>query len=636
MSTSTRIAVIASGLGATLAVSVIAVAAFAGGPAPATATAGEEREATDDVQLPADATCERLLDWYVDRGTDRVTAWGWETPYVFDTWGVRRELSVPTDGLAGSAEAAEPTAPAPPATERSTESDTGTNVQESGVDEPDVVKTDGSLLVRLRDGDLLTYAVTGAEPEQLGTLPVPGAGQGAGDAEMLLVGDRVVVLAPEAGDQDERSATRVLVVDVSDPRDPEVVDDAEYGAAFVTARQHGDTVRLAVSAELPDLPFVEPRRWWRNDERALERNREIVRDSTLEDWLPTVTRDGETEGLLDCSAVELPTDEAGLGTLAVVGFDPAEPTTWSAGGLATPSTLAYFSSDRMYVASDSWSQPWIVDEPCCPVGDTLPVASGTSHLYSFALDGAETAYLASGEVEGSIADRWSMDEYAGVLRVAVGPTGMTGNFNSIVTFREEGDDLVETGRVDRLGVNEQIESMRWFDGLAIMVTFRQVDPLYAVDLTDPASPTLMGSLKIPGFSEYLHPLGSRRLVGIGQDADAFGTSRGAQAALFNVSDLTDPRRLDTVTYGPGTTAGAGTDPRQFTWLPAKRTVLTVVADGLKGSTGWVSVLRLDRGQLDNRMVEVEYGEEVADVRLVPLPDGRVLLVTGDEVSSFEV
>ena len=71
-------------------------------------------------------------------------------------------------------------------------------------------------------------------------------------------------------------------------------------------------------------------------------------------------------------------------------------------------------------------------------------------------------------------------------------------------------------------MNETIESMRWFDGLAIMVTFRQVDPLYAVDLTDPAAPTLMGSLKIPGFSEYLHPLGSQRLVGIGQDADASG------------------------------------------------------------------------------------------------------------------
>ena len=511
-------------------------------------------------------------------------------------------------------------------------------MQESGVDEPDVVKTDGSLLVRLRDGDLLTYDVTGAEPEQLATLPLPDAGQGAGEAELLLVGDRVVVLAPEAGDEDQRSATRVLVVDVADPGDPEVVDDAEYGAAFVTARQHGDTVRLAVSAELPDLPFVEPRRWWRNDERALERNREIVRDSTLEDWLPTVTRDGETEGLLDCSDVELPTDEAGLGTLAVVGFDPAEPTTWSASGpgdrlharllLQRPDVRRH----RLLVAS-----PGCVDEPCCPAGDTLrPSRRGpaTCTPSRSTARRRRTWPPVRSRARSPTAGRWTSTPACCGWRSA--RPGMTGNFNSIVTFREEGDDLVETGRVDRLGVNEQIESVRWFDGLAIVVTFRQVDPLYAVDLTDPAAPTLMGSLKIPGFSEYLHPLGSRRLVGIGQDADAFGTSRGAQAALFDVSDLTEPRRLDTVTYGPGTTAGAGTDPRQFTWLPAKRTVLTVVADGLKGSTGWVSVLRLDRGQLDNRMVEVEYGEEVADVRLVPLPDGRVVLVTGDEVSSFAV
>ena len=180
-------------------------------------------------------------------------------------------------------------------------------------------------------------------------------------------------------------------------------------------------------------------------------------------------------------------------------------------------------------------------------------------LFAFALDGTDTTYLASGEVDGAIADRWSMDEYGDVLRVAVGPTGSTGNFNSIVTLREEGDDLVEVGRVDQLGVGETIESMRWFDGLAIMVTFRQVDPLYAVDLTDPADPRLMGKLKIPGFSEYLHPLGSQRLVGIGQGADASG-AWGAQAALFNVSDLTNPRQLDVVAYGPGSVAGAGHRP----------------------------------------------------------------------------
>jgi hypothetical protein len=224
-----------------------------------------------------------------------------------------------------------------------------------------------------------------------------------------------------------------------------------------------------------------------------------------------------------------------------------------------------------------------------------------------------------------------------VLRVAVGPTGETGNFNSVVTFRQDGNDLVEAGRVDQLGVNEQIRSMRWFDGLAIMVTFRQVDPLYAIDLTDPDEPRLMGQLKIPGFSAYLHPLGSHRLLGLGEGPTPDGKSWGAQAGLFNVTDLTDPRQLDVVSYGRNSQAMATLDPRQLTWLPTERKVLTVVSDyGRGGQVGLVSVLSLGDGQLENRTVEVEHGNDVSAVRLVPLPDGRVVLVTGGDASFFAV
>ena len=262
------------------------------------------------------------------------------------------------------------------------------------------------------------------------------------------------------------------------------------------------------------------------------------------------------------------------------------------------------------------------------------VPSGTTPLFAFALDGAETTYVASGEVEGTIADRWSMDAVGGSLRVAVGPSSETGNFNSVLTLREDGSDLVEDGRVDDLGVDEQIKSVRWFDDLAIVVTFRQTDPLYAVDLSDPADPRLLGELKIPGFSEYLHPLGEQRLIGMGQDASLDGMTRGAQAALFDVTDLTKPRQIDVVRYDKDTFAGAGTDPRQFTWLPEQRVALTVVSQGWNGTTGWVSVLSLDDGSMTNRMVEVEHGSDVADVRLVPLASGKVALVTGEDVSFF--
>jgi hypothetical protein len=146
----------------------------------------------------------------------------------------------------------------------------------------------------------------------------------------------------------------------------------------------------------------------------------------------------------------------------------------------------------------------------------------------------------------------------------------------------------------------------------------------------------MGSLKIPGYSAYLHPLGQHRLLGLGQ-LQGEGGSWGAQAALFNVTDLTHPQQLDVVEFGPESQALAAQDPRQLTWLPDGRTVLTVISDyGARGNVGYVSVLSLGDGQLSNRMVEVEYGDEVGAVRLVPLADGRVVLVTGDEASFFDL
>ena len=233
-------------------------------------------------------------------------------------------------------------------------------------------------------------------------------------------------------------------------------------------------------------------------------------------------------------------------------------------------------------------------------------------------------------------DRWAMDSDDGVLRLALGVTTATDDASSVVTLAERGEELVEVGRLDGLGPGEDIRSVRWFDGLAIVVTFRQVDPLYAVDLTDVSTPTLVGVLKVPGYSEYLHPLGSDRMIGIGQDASTEGQVRGAQAALFDVTDLTAPRRLDTVEYPLGSLAGAATDPRQFTWLPDRRTALTVVSEGWEGSAGWVSVLRLDDGTMESELVPVEHGAEVAEVRLVPLPSGAVVLVTGDDVSFLDL
>jgi hypothetical protein len=575
-----------------------------------------------NADLTVAPSCADLLDSYVERGLEHVGPYGWGSGMVaFESLGG-------SDAGADSASAGAERA-AGVATSRSTSNESGTNVQELGVDESDVVKVAGSLLLRMREGELLAYDVSGDEPALLSSTPLEDArgNDRPGDpgGEMVLVDGRAVVL----GSSDDGLSTTLTTVDLADPTSPSVVDTLTVRGRASAVRLHGDVVRVVLHTGLPELDFSHPDGVL-GEIRSRLRNRALVRDTTLADWLPTV--DGDP--LVDCDDVAIPDDEdVALGTTTILAVDPAAPTTRTSTAVATDSQTSYFSTDRFYLAATGpqwgfWGD--CIDCFASPIG----VPDGTTPLFAYALDGLDATYVASGEVEGTIADRWSMDAVAGSLRVAVGPSSETGNFNSVLTLREDGADLVEDGRVDDLGVGEEIKSVRWFDDLAIVVTFRQTDPLYAVDLSDPAAPRLLGELKIPGFSEYLHPLGEQRLIGVGQDASLSGATRGAQAALFDVTDLTAPRQIDVVRYPRGTQAGAGVDPRQFTWLPEQRVALTVVSQGWTGTTGWVSVLSLADGSMTNRMVEVEHGSDVADVRLVPLQSGKVALVTGEDVSFF--
>lgn len=587
------------------------------GTAPGTSP-GTPPTVADDLTLVGDLTpagdCRDLLASYVRRGEQLVGPWGWEPPVV--------AIAALQDGGAAARSSA-------PSTTRAESGATGTNVQETGVDEPDVAKTDGERLVRVADDVLEVHDVTGERPRLLGELALDSVRK----AELLLDGDRVVVLGRDRLSRGQR----VLVVDLGDPAEPAVVSDRAWSGRLLEARMHTDgesVVRLVVGSRLPRLGFTHPGRG-RTLREARRINQRLVRESRIDDWLPR--SDGEPA--VDCADVLVPDDaDAALGTTSVAAFTPAEPDRASVTAVATDAGTAYVASDRLYLAEapslSGWGWPVPVRR-----GARVAVAGrgdGATSIHAFALDGLETSPAAAGEIEGDVADRWAMDSVDGVLRVAVGPTHRTDDANSVVTLREDDYELVEAGRVDGLGRREQIKSVRWFDDLAVVVTFRQVDPFYTVDLSDPDDPTLLGELKIPGFSEYLHPLGPRRMIGLGQATDRRGVGQGAQAALYAVRDLTDPRRLDVATFPRRSQAGAAVDPRQFTWLPEQRTALAVVSRGWVGRTGWLAVLRVRDGGLESELVPVEDGTEVARVRTLPLPSGEVALVTDAEVSFLDL
>jgi hypothetical protein len=321
--------------------------------------------------------------------------------------------------------------------------------------------------------------------------------------------------------------------------------------------------------------------------------------------------------------------------------------------------------------------------PIMPTDGTEP-----TRIYGFDLSGMSARYVGMGSVGGTVAGSWSMDEHDGVLRVAASSGGGT----SVVVLRPESGRLLDVGHLDGLGVGQQLKSVRWFDDLAVLVTFRQVDPFYVVDVADPTDPRVLGALHLPGWSSYLHPVGPHLVLGLGQtsppemmieapeamppmpvppkpapqSSDAPSSPDGtitaspitvdppmwpvpqghAKATLFDISDLAHPRDVDTVTYRAGSVAMAGTQPHQVTWLPDRDILLTVLWGSIPSGwtpqtarpvpAAWVSVLTVRDGTLDNRMVAVPEAGDVNDVRTVPLADGRVVLVAGDSVRFLTV
>jgi uncharacterized secreted protein with C-terminal beta-propeller domain len=188
-----------------------------------------------------------------------------------------------------------------------------------------------------------------------------------------------------------------------------------------------------------------------------------------------------------------------------------------------------------------------------------------------------TTYVGTGTVPGYVLGRWALSEHEGVLRVATtrqppwsadqASDTAAATSSMLVTLVERDGALVETGRVGGLGKTEQIKAVRYFGDLAAVVTFRQTDPLYLVDLS--GEPKVVGELKVPGFSTYLHPIGEGLLLGVGQDATEDGQVTGMQLSVFDVSDLSNPSLVDRLPIGQGYSPALD-DSRSFAYDPDRR------------------------------------------------------------------
>ena len=458
---------------------------------------------------------------------------------------------------------------------------TTTNNQVAGVDEPDFMKNDGTRILTLSGNRLQLARSWPADALQtVGSLALEGDAR-----EMFFEPERnrVTVLSsvylPQDGDPGTLRAcamfdcywgdntTKLTVVDVSTLSAPRVVDELYLPGHYQTARRVDGRLRVVLS---------EPFRWpaevrfypeYRDGERDREEllaafdqlakdNERAIRAQPLSRWVREgwrTRRDGSRQAFgLACEDFHRSNaaTRPGLVTVATVDLD-AEGSVPGRTSLVAEPGVVYASADALYVASaHAW---W------------WPEAGQQDHTYvhKFSLkDPARAPYVGSGGVDGYPKDQFSLDEFEGVLRIATtvsqrtegtdqNPWGTVETVNRVWTLSQEDGRLRRRGQSEALAKGERIFSARFMGKRGYVVTFRQTDPLYTFDLSDPANPHKVGELKVTGFSTYLHPLDENHLLALGEERSADGSwqGRALKLTLFDVTNPAAPRQAFTQTVG---------------------------------------------------------------------------------------
>gem|GEM_PF-1106145 len=522
-----------------------------------------------------------------------------------------------------------PTAPAPGAREGIDFS--GTTLQELGIDEPDIVKTDGDRILVVSNNEFIVVDTREDQARIAGRVEFEIEGRAT---EMLIVENRALLFGQGWDFRNPRGGGVSILIDVDFTTEAAPVVTAEMAVEgqYVSARLAGGVARVVVQSNPNRLPFVYPYNGY-GEETALETNQRVVAESTLEDWLPTFSLDVAGEqidsGLLtDCDAVYTPSSFSGFGSLSVLSFDLTAPLgDGAATSIMASGDTVYASDKSMYIATNNWFDPALNAEERALVRRTY-----STSIHRFDVTEAMATYTASGSVRGHLLNQFSMSEHDDRLRVATTDgSPWDGSSESFVHVLEtDADELVVVGSVGNMGRGERIRSVRYAGDIAYVVTFRQTDPFYTVDLSDPTDPVVRGELKITGYSGQLHPIGDNLVLGVGQEATAQGLLLGAKVTLFDVSDLDDPVDLDTWTFYTAQTS-AEWDHRAFLWWAPESLAVIPVSSWRNDFRGAIA-FKVDRESGISEFGRISHapeGDENLDARRTD-PILRTLVI-GDEL-----
>lgn len=368
-----------------------------------------------------------------------------------------------------------------------------------------------------------------------------------------------------------KSYAALQINDASDPSGGSPVTlEARIDGDLVTSRLINNHLYL-VTRSYPPYEFIHPLPFLADPDTDIAPQEQDIDSLKLEDLLPKITLNGVEQTLVsadDCYVPETELDESKVyhyPTLVTVSvFDMDEPGKFESTCIATYPQTIYANTDNIYITA----------------------AKGQNHttIYRLSIDGSQVSYRGYGEVIGGLSwdSPFRLDEYAGHLRILTtdyeDTNGTWFNFNPvhrISTLRLDDNQLEplvtipNEARPEVIGKpGEDVFGVRFIRDRAYIVTFRRTDPFYVVDLSNPQDPAVLGELTLPGFSEYLHPVSDKLILGLGRDGDQNGQTSGLKLVLFDVSDPSSPQIYDQRLLSDNAYSPALHDHRALTLLPS--------------------------------------------------------------------
>ncbi|MDQ7992140.1 MAG: beta-propeller domain-containing protein [Propionicimonas sp.] len=505
-----------------------------------------------------------------------------------------------------------------------------TNSQVAGIDEADVVKSDGHTLFIASGKQVVLVSAAGDATGELARIDT-GTGPAAPQAkdgeyvvqgpvvDLMVDGSTLVVLVTEYHPRVsevpasvvttfvpfDAGLTKALLYDISNPAAPKFRTSLGQSGAYLTSRLAGDLLYLVTEYILTDPEAIDP-----DDPETFV---PLVSDGTARSAI----------GASDCVILPFPD---GPRYAVASSLDLAAGKRIDTESVLGGSQTVYMSNDNLYLAAADYEAPMSAKQRKAAKVDDLREVYQT-RLTRIALADGELTLAGQGSVPGNVLNQFALDEYGGHLRVAVTISGDTGkgawvNRPALYVFDS---DLKVVGSLPELAKNETVQSVRFDGPVGYVVSFERVDPLFALDLAKPAEPAVMSALKIPGFSTYLHPWGDGRLLGLGMNADSEGQVSGMKLSMFDTSD-------------PFDVTEQATRKVAFDDAEALANHKAVLVDTGRGLIGFAAVSWRSNGEPTQRYLVYRYGADGFDLaEKLPLQaaaDGNVTGIRGLTIDDY--